>query len=75
MSDKIQAAKKEIANKEIAKAASSDGGLFSLGWYLSWSPSSEQAALDGEFTSAELRAIADYMDEHYQAKHSAEVSK
>jgi len=39
-----------------------DGGLFSLGWYLSWSPGQKEAVLDGEFTAAALRAIAEHME-------------
>lgn len=39
-----------------------DGGLFNLGWYLSWSYGEERATLDGEFTAKDLRDIADIMD-------------
>jgi hypothetical protein len=39
-----------------------DGSLFSNGWYLSWSVGSETACLDGEFTAADLIAIAKHME-------------
>jgi hypothetical protein len=42
-----------------------DGGLFDLGWYLSWTPGNNAAILDGRFTAADLRAIADHMDHHF----------
>jgi hypothetical protein len=41
-----------------------DGGLYCLGWYLAWTPGNKTATLDAEFTSDELRWIADYMDAH-----------
>jgi len=41
-----------------------DGGLFSLGWYLSWTPGDECATLDGMFTADELMEIARHM-KHY----------
>lgn len=39
-----------------------DGGLFSLGTYISWTPG-EDAVLDGRFTLEELEAIVIYMKE------------
>ena len=39
-----------------------DKGLYCLGWYLCWNIGDTEAVLDGTFTSTELRAIADYMD-------------
>ena len=41
-------------------------GLYSLGWYLSWEIGQKEATLDGDFTSTQLRQIADYMDETKQ---------
>lgn len=41
-----------------------DGSLYDLGWYLSWSAGDPQAVLDGRFSSGELRAIADHMDKN-----------
>jgi hypothetical protein len=52
----------EEAKENVRKTISPDGGLFSLGWYLGWVPGDEKATLDGEFTAAELRAIADHME-------------
>lgn len=47
---------------EIEKTIQADGGLYSLGWYLSWDVGEEKACLDGEFTPNQLRSIADHMD-------------
>lgn len=49
-------------NKEMSEMIQSDGGLYCLGWYVAWTPGRENATLDAEFTAAELRWIADYMD-------------
>ena len=38
-----------------------NGGLYSLGWYLGWTPGSKDATLDGLFTADELEAIAWWM--------------
>jgi hypothetical protein len=38
------------------------------GEYVCWFPDSPQIALDGEFTSAELRTLADHMDRHQKVK-------
>jgi hypothetical protein len=49
--------------KEVAEAIEiRNGGLYCLGWYLAWTPYDKEATLDGEFTAADLRSIADYMD-------------
>lgn len=40
------------------------GGLYSLGWYLSWNPSHTQATLDGQFTAEDLANISDYMNKY-----------
>lgn len=53
---------KEQAEAEVAKAVTADGGLYDLGWYLAWTPGDKDAVLDGKFSAAELRAIADHMD-------------
>lgn len=41
-----------------------DGSLHDLGWYLAWSIGADTACLDGSFTAAELRAIAEHMERH-----------
>lgn len=48
-------------NARVIEAIQDDGSLYELGWYLAWKPGAEEAVLDGKFTAAELRAIADYM--------------
>ena len=48
----------------LADCRMPDGGLLSMSWYLRWYPWAKEATLDGEFTAAELRAIADHMDKH-----------
>jgi hypothetical protein len=54
-----------LTEDEVRRLLSSsihpDGGLYNLGWYLSWVPGSNRAALDGEFTADELEAIACWM--------------
>lgn len=47
---------------EVQDAIQEDGSLHNLGWYLDWHWRSQDATLDGTFTAAELRAIADYME-------------
>lgn len=43
-------------------AVQSDGALrFGSPW-IDWRPGDERSTLDGDFTAAELRAIADHMD-------------
>lgn len=54
----------EKARSEVAKVSKPDGGLFSLGWYLGWTPGDDSATLDGKFSIEELRAIADHMEKH-----------
>jgi hypothetical protein len=44
----------EILKKEVQ----GDGGLYSLGWYLAWTPGDLDATLDGQFTADDLEAIA-----------------
>jgi hypothetical protein len=51
----------EDAEEAVAKCIQSDGGLFNLGWYLSYKPGNDEAVLDGRFTADELVAIAAYM--------------
>ena len=48
---------RKILDDDIQK----DGGLYSLGWYLSWSPDRDIACLDGEFSTDDLEAIAWWM--------------
>lgn len=50
-------------NDEVKSCLKEDGSLFSLGWYLSWTVGRNVACLDGDFTSSDLRSIADHMDE------------
>ncbi len=49
---------KKILKPEVL---SNDGGLYSLGWYLAWSPNDTEVTLDGPFTADELEAIAWWM--------------
>lgn len=46
----------------IAKAVQDDGSLDDGLNFLAWHPGDEKATLDGEFTAAQLRDIADHMD-------------
>jgi hypothetical protein len=43
------------------EALQKDGSLNSLGWYLRWSPGSDEATLDGEFTAHDLLAVSVFM--------------
>lgn len=52
----------EDTSKLDPEVIGSDGGLYSLGWYLNWNVGDDNACLDGRFTAAELRAIAAHMD-------------
>jgi len=45
----------------LADCITPDGGLYSLGWYLGWTPGDERAVLDGEFTAKDLIDIAEHM--------------
>ena len=45
----------------LASAYREDGGLYSLGWYLAWSPGEAYATLDGQFKADDLLAIAQHM--------------
>jgi hypothetical protein len=47
---------------DISEYVTKDGGLYSLGHYMAWSPGMREITLDCDFTAAELRAIADHMD-------------
>jgi hypothetical protein len=47
---------------EKDKAVQDNGSLYWLSPYISWEPGDFTAELDGEFTAADLRAIADHMD-------------
>lgn len=51
-------------SERVNAAIQPDGGLYSLGWYLSWSKDDVHATLDGEFTIEDLRAIAAYMEKN-----------
>lgn len=55
----------EAAKKRLKAFIQKDGGLYDLGWYLSYTPgSNDTATLDGYFTADDLEAIAVYMREH-----------
>lgn len=49
------------ACEHLRYVINTDGGLYSLGWYLAWDKGYSSAILDGEFTSMDLEAIAVYM--------------
>lgn len=51
----------------VKDAIEPDGGLFCLGWYLSWTPGEPTACLDDRFTAKQLRDIANWMDAHQPA--------
>lgn len=58
------AAREQADARAVVKACvRPDGGLYDLGWYLGWTPHERAATLDGRFTAAELRAIADHMED------------
>lgn len=61
---KTRALVEEVASQRFFNALQADGGLDDLGWYLRWRIGESTATLDGDFTAAELRAIADHMDQH-----------
>lgn len=48
--------------KRVKESVTSTGGLYRLGWYLSWDVGDKAACLDGYFSADDLRAIADHMD-------------
>lgn len=50
------------------QALSDDGGLHSLGWYLSWNAAADYAVLDGEFAPEHLEAIAWWMRNKAKAR-------
>lgn len=61
--DKRQARELEQAKLDLAKDVTDAGGLLSCGsCYIKWIVGSDSATLDGIFSAAELRAIADHMD-------------
>lgn len=49
-------------SEEVKLPITKDGGLYDLGWYLAWEHGDDDAVLDGRFTPADLRAIADHID-------------
>lgn len=52
---------------ELDDAIQEDGSLYAVSWYLDWAPGADTATLDGDFTAAQLRAIADHMDNEREA--------
>lgn len=52
----------------LETARSADGGLHDVGWYLGWNTWRDKATLVGNFTAAELRAIADHMEQNFRAR-------
>lgn len=53
---------RQFFDPEVDEAKTPDGGLDSLGWYLSFEPGDETATLDGRFSANHLRAIATHME-------------
>ncbi len=51
----------EEAKKHLEEYIKPNGGSYSVGWYLAWSPGREEATLDGQFTADDLLAISVYM--------------
>jgi len=51
----------EKARKILGKSISDDGGLFSPGHYMGWTPGDEEIVLDSRFTLEELEAIVWWM--------------
>lgn len=49
-------------DESVEAAIKKDGGLDNIGWYLNWHPRDNYATLDGRFTAAQLRDIANHMD-------------
>ena len=47
--------------RTILEREITDDGLFSIGWYLSWTKGNNEATLDGRFTAESLEAIAWWM--------------
>ena len=45
----------------LSDSITDDGGLYSLGWYLAWTPGNKDACLDGNFTAEDLEAVARWM--------------
>ena len=55
----------------LKSAAQSNGSLYCLSPYVSWEPGDFTAELDGVFSAADLRAIADHMAPPEQATEEA----
>ena len=51
----------EGARAQLGKAIADDDGLYSLGWYLAWTPGEANATLDGQFNIEDLEAVAWWM--------------
>ena len=49
------------AKEHLKDVATEDGGLYSLGWYLSYNYPSKSAILDGDFSADDLIAIGTFM--------------
>ncbi len=52
------------AEAYLADDIEPDGGLFSLGRYLAFTPRCDEITLDGRFTLQDLQAIVVYMEGH-----------
>lgn len=50
--------------QDVENAKREDHSLFDLSWYLAWEVGNDTACLDGDFTAADLRAIADHMEKY-----------
>jgi len=55
--------------RPISDYVEPDGSLHRLLPYLRWNVGEETATLDGDYTAAELRAIADHMDRLAEPDH------
>lgn len=51
----------EKVRVHLGDTISEDGGLFSGGWYVAWTPGDADATLDATFTAGDLEAIAWWM--------------
>ncbi len=52
----------------ISDQIMANGGLYDIGWYLSWEVGEKTATLDGKFTAEDLEAIAAHMREFSNPK-------
>lgn len=48
-------------DESVKAAIQDDGGLYNLGWYLSWEVGDDDATLDGVFKAQQLIDIGNYI--------------